>query len=1061
MGCFLGTTFDGQVPVLYGLKIPQFLRNVTVCDVACRARQRMALSAFYENTNGPRWLKRNKWNSSASICEWEGILCYSRTNHVIAIQLEGNNGMNGHIGKTLGQLPYIFGVNMGGSGLQGNVGRLLETFKDFFIRFDFASNKLHGEVPKSIQKWRQLGKIQLSGNRNITGVFPKSICQLTDLQVLSLGETSISGSIPRCIANLTNLYFLDLETLSLTGKLESLKGLSSLAWLHLMSNKIDGEIPGDMGNWFPELKELVLQGNRIAGEIPRSLGNLSKLSLLQLSGNEMLTGYVPLSFSRLTKLTILDISYTGILGFETGLVLQAGRLSSFVAKGNKKFSMTIYRLVEALGKSRSSLIQLDMGDCDIYGKFNKYDDDTNLVNGIFQFSKLGFLNLGGNTGLYGTVPDPIGSVGLLMFLNVSNTNLSSGLPLDKLIKLKLLQQIDARGNPLMKGEVNKYFIDIDYSLMAEAKKGDTFTCPAFRLKNNISTILIDALYYDRRYCQCKQGYYGLGGYCRRCIKGGTCNGSMTKVFSANDYLLTKMELSRGFWPFPHRHNVSSILACRWTPPGKEICNPNRSVYCVLKKSNYHLVTVCSGNICKQGSKGRLCSQCEEGYFESERQCHPCPTRKDEKNFIAIIISTALIIIFVGSSLVLFSSGRKVPAAVFAIVQAVVTFILASLGIIPSWLAQVNIVIFLVTIAGFGKHCKGLMKTIVFYVQIIDSLITSVHIWPASFYSFSDYLSSIVNLRFAVLKCKQPGVFNPAYRLAFLMALPAVASVLLTVTGSVVCKVARRKWPAISSRVKYNFSSIIIMFLNLSYFPIVSATASILVPCRDVQGQVFMSSFPWVDCTSEQHKALMGLAYTSLLIYVVGIPLLFLVLLIWKREKIVQEDEMTKQWLGSLFMPYKAKHRVFLEVTLMMRRTAIAFLSAFFAEDASMQIALISVVFLIYLTFESQERPLLPSKHKVSCDKTAGNCTCLGLENLLELAMLVILFLTFLVAKTSMLERKLSVPLLWVIGMGNIAFGIVLAISFVSRMLKREGETRVPTEGMRLLQEDGSCVVYGD
>ena len=1032
----LGDTFDENVPVLFGLEIPQFLRDIPVCNSSCQTLQRGSLVQFFSNTNGPRWLKKKSWNTTAFLCDWEGILCYNRTLHVIAIKLEGNNGMRGYVDDTIGQLPYLLGFNLGGNGLQGDVGKLLTTFKEFLIHFDFEFNELYGLFPSAISKtWKKLGKIQISGNGNIKGILTDDICLLQDLQVLSLGETGITGFIPSCISKLSKIYFLDFETLSLFGKLSYLRGLSKLKWIHLMSNRIDGEIPQEFGSWFPDLQELLLQGNNLRGPVPASIGNLTSLSLLQLSKNKGITGLLPVTLSNLTRLEILDISYTSINGFEAGLMLQTTYLSSFVAKGNKNFAVSIYRLIEVLQKSKASLIQLDVGACDIRGKFDKINDDTNSVNGIFQFSKLAFLDLSSNKGLYGTIPDPINSINLLIFFNASFTNLSSALPVNYLIKLKVLQEIDVRGNLYMRGEINQRFITIDYTVMIKEKSSHKFACPTLSFKHNNGIILVDSSYYDRRHCQCLSGYFGLGGHCRECLKNGICHGgSNVTIASSKDYLFSNVTIPKGFWPYPHHNNVKQFLSCRWTLPGREVCNPSGSVHCFLKQFGNKFVTVCEGEICRRGSTGRLCSECERGFFKSKAHCQPCPKAQESRKLAIIITVAVIMIVLIGASLLLFLRRHKVLAIIFAIVQAVGTFILAIIGIIPSWLAQINIILFLITAAGFGKSCKVLMKIIVFYVQIVDSLITSAHIWPIAFYDFADFLGNTINLKFSVLKCEQPSLLNPLGQLILLMTLPLLFVVLLGFLSLIPCNFVRHRWP----NFRYKCSHLTIMFLNLSYFPLVKATASVLIPCQQVQEDSFMASFPWVDCPSPQYRLVKSLAVASLVIYVIGIPFLFLGLLIWKRNEIAEGNEITQDWLGSLFTSYKVKHRVFMEFLLMMRRTALAFLSAFFADDIPLQLGLISVVFLVYLTYESQARPFLPTyHHAVSCDRTPQGCTCLGLENFLELTMLVILFVSFVAVKSSVIEKQVSEPLIWMIGLVNALFGLVLASSFISRLLKRE------------------------
>ncbi len=136
-----GDYFSLTVPVLYGLRIPQLLKNAPACNTVCQNQHFTDLTGFYQSTNGKSWAKQKHWGDRTKFyCDWEGILCYRRTLHVVAIKLEGNNGMRGYVGATLGNLPFLLGVSFKGSELLDNVAELLATFKLFFIRFNFAYN---------------------------------------------------------------------------------------------------------------------------------------------------------------------------------------------------------------------------------------------------------------------------------------------------------------------------------------------------------------------------------------------------------------------------------------------------------------------------------------------------------------------------------------------------------------------------------------------------------------------------------------------------------------------------------------------------------------------------------------------------------------------------------------------------------------------------------------------------------------------------------------------------------------------------------------------------------
>ncbi|XP_065052594.1 putative leucine-rich repeat-containing protein DDB_G0281931 [Rhopilema esculentum] len=1048
-----GETFDRGVPTLYGLRIPQsLLKQMPICNQSCSALQRSSLVSFYESTCGPKWVKRRNWNTDVFYCDWEGILCYNRTFHIIAIDLQGNNGMQGFVGTTLGRLPYLLGVDMGGSRLQGDVRDLLGTLKSFFIRFDFANNDIHGEFPQNIATaWPHLGKIQISGNKAIYGTIPENIYLLKDLQVLSLGETGISGWVPKRIANLSNLYFLDLEALSLKGDLGCLKGLSKLRFIHLMSNQLEGEFPKDFGNWFSDLFELLLQGNDLSGDLPSSLGNFSGLSLLQLSENKRLTGRIPLSFSNLKSLEIFDISNTQIEGFEKGLVLGSKKLSSFVAKRNKKFSESIYSLVGALGKSGKSLNQLDVQDCDIYGRFDKVNDDSNLKSGIFRFSKLVFLNLGGNKHLSGSIPDPISSLGLIVFFNASCTNTSDALPVSYLIKLKLLQEIDIRKNPLMKGEIEEKYMLVDDTEMIAENVEDNIKCPVIRLKHNNCLVRMDSAYYERRYCQCNPGFYGHGGTCRSCMTGGVCDGLVNRMSIvrndsrgkySKDFTVTSMKPAKGYWPFPTMKNVTKLVKCRWTLPGKEVCNPSGLVRCYAKKVSGQVITVCGSDehVCAEGSYGRLCSRCKQGYYSTGQHCHKCLDSKDKESIITIVLA-AVMITLLGLSMLLHVRNRRIFAALLAIFEAVAVLILAIMGIIPSWLADINILIFLLAIGGFGKFGKGLLKTAVFYMQIIDALVASTHIWPTAVYFFSDFISSLVNLRFSVLGCRLPKIFTPQGKLFLLMLLPLCLCMVLATASFLFRMTARHKLPDTYEKFKYKCAHLSILFLNLSYFPLVKATFSVLVPCKQVEGISYMPNYVWIDCNSSEYKLLYFVALFCIVLYVIGVPVLFLSLLRWQREHIVEGHLTTSKWLGSLYIPYKPNYRVLMEFFLMLRRTFLAFLITFIDENVTVKTTLVSAVFFISLILETHAKPFR------TADGNDG-CWGFGMENIIEITMLSVLLFSFIAAQTSIQTNSEDQNLLWSVIIINAIFSFVLIMCFLKRLGQREGGYEQINEGER-------------
>lgn len=172
------------------------------------------------------------------------------------------------------------------------------------------------------------------GSLGLTGTFPESICELTQLEHLygwhillahaadksltrappnrSFMDCELSGSIPSCIGNLTNLRFLMLALNSFTGSLPtSLSNLNRLQNMYVFSaaastlpvNRVDqgellglirslfenrfvSEIPIDFTLW-DALEYLLLQGNLFHGSIPSTLGYATKLKELSINFNRL------------------------------------------------------------------------------------------------------------------------------------------------------------------------------------------------------------------------------------------------------------------------------------------------------------------------------------------------------------------------------------------------------------------------------------------------------------------------------------------------------------------------------------------------------------------------------------------------------------------------------------------------------------------------------------------------------------------------------------------------------------------------------------------------------
>lgn len=161
----------------------------TACTVLsdCEQRDRTALIALYNATDGPNWT--NKWNLNEPIANWHGI----------ALNDDGCVRM----------------INLG-------------------------SNKLSGKLPAAIGNLSELTYVRLSSN-SLTGSIPIAISNLTKLRSLFLSGNQLNGQIPFEMINMVSLKNLRLHNNQFTGVIpETLAGLPLLTEFSVYNNQLSG-----------------------------------------------------------------------------------------------------------------------------------------------------------------------------------------------------------------------------------------------------------------------------------------------------------------------------------------------------------------------------------------------------------------------------------------------------------------------------------------------------------------------------------------------------------------------------------------------------------------------------------------------------------------------------------------------------------------------------------------------------------------------------------------------------------------------------------------------------
>ncbi|KAJ0235896.1 Receptor-like protein kinase 7 [Hirschfeldia incana] len=295
-------------------------------------------------------------------------------------------------------------------------------------------------------------EIDLS-RQNLSGTFPfHSLCDLKNLQKLSLGFNSLSGTVPTDMNNCTNLTYLDLGNNLFSGSFPDFSSLSQLQYLYLNNSAFSGVFPWDslqnatklvvlsLGDNpfdttpFPDkiislknLSSLYLSNCSIAGKIPPSIGDLTELRNLEISDSD-LTGEFPPEIVKLTKLRQLEVynnSLTGKFppGFGTLTDLTLLDASTNYLEGD----------LSELG-SLINLVSLQLFENNFSGEIPvEFGEFRNLVN----------LSLYTNN-LTGSIPQKLGSLSDFDCIDVSENHLTGPIPPDmckqgKMRALLLLQ----------------------------------------------------------------------------------------------------------------------------------------------------------------------------------------------------------------------------------------------------------------------------------------------------------------------------------------------------------------------------------------------------------------------------------------------------------------------------------------------------------------------------------------------------------------------------------------------------------------------------------------------
>ncbi|KAK9986144.1 hypothetical protein SO802_031095 [Lithocarpus litseifolius] len=347
----------------------------------------------------------------------------------------------------------------------------------------------------------QLSKLKLASCDLKT--FPDFLRNQSKLSILDLSINQIPGEIPNWNWNLTNLLYLNLSYNHLEGPLLNLP--TALIVLDLHSNQLQGPLPAllapaayldlsrnnfssvihdGIGSNLTLASFLFLSNNKLSGSIPESICSATYHRVLDLSNN-LLSGTIPQCFYEMSEtLMVLDMRRNKLSGniydsFSDNCGLQTLNLNGNLLEGVVPKSLGNCKYLEVLDLGNNKI--KDAFPCNLKAMIDDAQSQFEYLQiGILELSHIYYqdvikvtskgldaelvkiqtlftsIDLSCNN-LDGPIPEELGALKSLLFLNLSHNALTGHIP-PILGNLTQLESLDLSSNKLT-GEIPMQFAD--------------------------------------------------------------------------------------------------------------------------------------------------------------------------------------------------------------------------------------------------------------------------------------------------------------------------------------------------------------------------------------------------------------------------------------------------------------------------------------------------------------------------------------------------------------------------------------------------------------------------
>ncbi|XP_031103931.1 receptor like protein 22-like [Ipomoea triloba] len=327
---------------------------------------------------------------------------------------------------------------------------------------DYSNNFFNGSIPFDLGSYAPFASFLSLSNNSFTGAIPESICNASYLQVLDLSNNKLNGILPSCLFNITGIETLGLGVLNLgknqiTGNIpDSFPSNCALKTLDLGRNVLEGRIPSSLINC-SSLEVLNLGSNKFVDTFPCPLQNLSSMRVLILRSNGFNGDLHCVNANHMwPNLQIIDIAsnnFTGELSPKLlnwkGMTVDEDNTAQ--SRGNIRFDFLRLNDFYYQDKVLLTVKGVEMELVKILRVFTSIDFSSNNFHGIIPntigaLTSLYFLNLSHNA-LTGNIPKAIGNLKRIESLDLSANHLDGEIPA-QLAKLTFLSVLNLSFNRL-------------------------------------------------------------------------------------------------------------------------------------------------------------------------------------------------------------------------------------------------------------------------------------------------------------------------------------------------------------------------------------------------------------------------------------------------------------------------------------------------------------------------------------------------------------------------------------------------------------------------------------